>query len=99
MEPKEGQSRPSKDKWWVMALIMNVSVPQQKLAYANITKTDVYAVHSIQSNRDLSGNNKSLYCLKGKKKHINSISEPWSWKSVPRDLHLLHFCAPYTALL
>lgn len=99
MEPKEGQSRPSNNKWWVMALIMNVSVPQQKLAYA---KTDVYAVHSIQSNRDLSGNNKSLYCLKGKKqtnKYTNSISDPWSWKSVPRDLHLLHSCAPYTALL
>lgn len=59
MEPKEGQSRPSNNKWWVMALIMNVSVPQEKLAYA---KTDVYAIHSIQSNRDLSGNNKSLYC-------------------------------------
>lgn len=45
-EPKEGQSRPSNNKWWVMALIMNVSVPQQKLAYANITKTDVYAVNN-----------------------------------------------------
>lgn len=66
MEPKEGQSRPSNNKWWVMALIMNVSVPQEKLAYA---KTDVYAIHSIQSNRDLSGNNKSLYCLKKTKKN------------------------------